>query len=74
MKWTGYVARMGESSGFYRILVGKPLPPGENPIAVNKYYYYKIITTEIMKSTWFYWPLHAEPVVSTDLLKRCSIV
>jgi hypothetical protein len=23
------------------ICVKKPLPPGDNPIAVNKYYYYK---------------------------------
>ena len=24
MRWTGYVARMGERRGIYRVLVGKP--------------------------------------------------
>ena len=24
MRWAGYVARMGESRGVYRVLVGKP--------------------------------------------------
>ena len=24
MRWTGHVARMGESRGVYRVLVGKP--------------------------------------------------
>ena len=30
MKWTGYVTRMGESRGAYRVLVGKP--EGKRPL------------------------------------------
>ena len=30
MKWTGYVAHMGESRGAYRVLVGKP--EGKRPL------------------------------------------
>jgi hypothetical protein len=44
MKWAGYVARMGEGRGVYRILVGKsegrrplerPRPRGENNIRMD---------------------------------------
>jgi len=31
MRWTGYVARMGERSGVYRVLVGKT--EGKRPLA-----------------------------------------
>jgi len=30
MRWTGHVARMGEESGVYRVLVGKP--EGKRPL------------------------------------------
>jgi len=30
MRWAGYVARMGEKSGVYRVLVGKP--EGKRPL------------------------------------------
>ena len=30
MRWAGYVARMGEGSGVYRVLVGKP--EGRRPL------------------------------------------
>jgi len=30
MRWAGYVARMGESRGVYRVLVGKP--EGKRPL------------------------------------------
>ena len=30
MRWAGYVARMGEESGVYRVLVGKP--EGKRPL------------------------------------------
>jgi len=31
MRWVGYVARMGERRGVYRVLVGKP--EGKRPLA-----------------------------------------
>jgi hypothetical protein len=34
MRWTGYVARMGEGKGVYRVLVGKP--EGKRPLGKRR--------------------------------------
>jgi len=34
MRWAGYVARVGEKSGLYRVLVGKP--EGKRPLTRSR--------------------------------------
>ena len=35
MRWEGHIARMGESRGVYRVLVGKP--EGKRPLGGQRY-------------------------------------
>jgi hypothetical protein len=47
MRWAGYVARMGESRGVYRVLVGKP--EGKRPLGRPRCRWEDNIKTDLWK-------------------------
>ena len=47
MSWVGHVARMGEESGVYRILVGKP--EGKRPLGIPRRRWVGNIRTDLQE-------------------------
>jgi hypothetical protein len=52
MRWAGHVARLGEGSGVYRVLVGKP--EGKRPLERPKHRRYDIIKINLQEVGWEY--------------------
>jgi transcription termination factor 2 len=50
MRWAGHVARMGESRGVYRVLVGKP--EGRRPLGRPRHRWEDNIKTDLRKVGW----------------------
>ena len=50
MKWAGYVARMGEEIGVYRVLVGKP--EGRRPLGRPRRRWVDNIKTDLQEVDW----------------------
>jgi hypothetical protein len=47
MRWAGYVARMGEERGVYRVLVGKP--EGKGPLGRHRHRWKDNIRTDLQE-------------------------
>jgi hypothetical protein len=53
MRWAGHVARMGEKTGAYRILVGRP--EGRRPLGRPRRRWENNIKMDIQEMTWGAW-------------------
>jgi len=52
MRWAGYMARMGEERGVYRVLVGKP--EGKNPLGRPKRRWVNNIRMDLREGMYVY--------------------
>ena len=63
MRWAGYVARMGEERGVYRVFVGKP--EGKKPLGRPRCRWVDNIRTDLQEMGWGIWTGLGWPGIGT---------